>query len=45
MQDAVPTPEAIQAWILARVVGLYEQREHFAARPASRTATIRSRVR
>ena len=27
------TPEAIQAWMLARVTGLYEQREAFALRP------------
>lgn len=27
------TPEAIQAWMLARVTGLYEQREAFAPRP------------
>ena len=33
VNGAATTPEAIQAWMLARVTGLYEQREAFAARP------------
>ena len=33
VDGAASTPEAIQAWMPARVTGLYEQREAFAARP------------
>ncbi len=33
VNGAASTPEAIQAWMLARVTGLYEQREAFALRP------------
>ena len=36
VNGAAATPEAIQAWMLARVTGLYEQREAFALRPLTR---------